>query len=312
MDKYAKIFVAGHQGLLGAALIKKLEEHRFSSIVTASTSFVDFSDFHKLKEFFEQNRPEYVFLAAGRTGGIHANKTYPAEFLNENLKIQSNFFQLAQEYDVRALVFYASSCVYPKYISQPISETSLLTGTIEATSQAYGASKIAGILGCWAFNEQYKKTQYICLLPNSMYGPHDNFSSDDSHVLGALIQKIHMAKITQQDEVLLWGTGTPLREFIFSDDVAEASIFAVQNRAILKNEHYNVGSGEECSIQALAQKIAEIVGYSGRVIFDINKSDGTSRKFLDSSRFLSLGWKPRISLEEGIKITYAWYVAHCI
>lgn len=271
---------------------------------------MDYRDYEALKNFFARTSPEVVFLAAGRVGGIVANKTYPAEFLSENLAVQNNFFRLAHEFNVKTLVFFASSCVYPKFAEQPIGEDSLFGGPIESTSKAYAAAKIAGIVACESYNQQYSATKMICLLPNSLYGPYDDFSNDGSHVLSALIRKIHDAHEAQQEKVVLWGSGNPKREFLFSEDAAEAAIFAVLHPEKFANEHYNVGSGDECSIKELATEIAQIIGYKGKIEFDSSKPDGTPRKLLDSSKILKLGWKPSTRLNEGLKVTYEWYRNH--
>lgn len=308
MHKNAKIFVAGHTGLLGSALVKKLISDGFCDVITKSHKELDLTNQKAVDDFFQKEKPEYVFLAAGLVGGIMANKTYPASFLHTNIAIQDNVFEAATKTEVRHLVFFGSSCVYPKNCPQPIKEEYLMTGEIEDTSEGYAIAKTAGIFACKTYNNQFKNNRFIALLPNSMYGPNDHFDLENSHVLSALIRKFHDAKNKGGKQVILWGSGTPKREFIFNEDVASASIFAMKNADKLKNMHYNIGSGVDFSIQELAQMISEIVGFTGDIEWDTTKPDGTPRKILDSSRFLQLGWKPVTDIKKGIKTTYEWYV----
>jgi len=308
MFKDSRIYVAGHSGLLGTALIKRLRTRGYHNILTRTHSDLDLTDQKEVNSFFKKEKPEYVFLAAGLTGGIVANKTYPAKFLHTNIAMQDNIFEAAQKYNVKHLVFYGSSCVYPRYCPQPIKEEYLLTGEIEETSEAYAIAKTAGIIACRAYNNQHKTNRFIALLPNSMYGPNDNFDTENSHVLSALIRKFYEAKEKGKNEVILWGSGNPKREFVFSEDVADASIFAMKNTDRLDNIHYNIGTGMDYSINELALMIAEVVGFKGKIEWDTTKPDGVTRKLLDSSRFLNMGWKPSISLEKGLKITYEWYL----
>ena len=308
MNKESRIFVAGHGGLLGSAVCRQLKKQGFKYILTLARKDTDYLNYSKLAEFFKKESPEYIIQAAGLTGGIIANKTRPAEFLFKNTMVQNHFFQLATEHKAKALVFFSSSCVYPKHATQPMKETQLLTGPIEETSQAYAMAKMNGMYACKAYNEQYKSTKMICLLPNSIYGLFDNFDPESSHVMGALIRKIHEAKRDNLKSVTLWGSGTPKREFVNSDDVADATIFALKNLNKFENEHYNVGSGSDYSISELAHRIAQIVGYEGEIQFDTSKPDGTPRKILDSSKINLLGWMPKKSLSDGIKETYNWFV----
>lgn len=308
MYKDSKIYVAGHRGLLGSALCKILKERGYQNIITRSRDSLDLTDQRAVDEFFKGETPEYVFLCAGLTGGIYANRTYPADFLHVNISMQDNVFQSANKYGVKHLVFYGSSCIYPKICPQPMKEEYMLTGAIEETSEAYAIAKMSGIIACRAYNRQYKTNRFIALVPNSMYGPNDDFSEENSHVLSALIRKINDAKESGKEEVILWGSGNPRREFIYSEDVAEASIFAIENVEGLENMHYNIGTGVDYSIKDLADTIAEIIGYKGRITWDTSKPDGAPRKLLDSSRFLALGWKPRISFKEGLKATIKWYL----
>lgn len=305
MFKDSKIYIAGHTGLLGQAILNRLEG--YMNIVTRSHQELDLTKKGSVDEFFGRERPEYVFLSAGLTGGIMANMNFPAAFLHTNLAIQDNVFEAAQKHNVRNLVFYGSSCIYPKFCQQPMKEEYLMTGELEETSQAYAVAKIAGISACRAYNNQFKRRRFIALVPNSMYGPYDNFDMENSHVLAALIKKLHEAKSKGEKKVVLWGSGTPRREFIFSADVAEASIFAVNNADRLENSHYNVGTGADYAIREIAGIVANMVHFEGEIGWDTAKPDGAPRKLLDSRRFFSLGWKPAKSLEEGIRLTYEWY-----
>ncbi len=308
MDKNSKIYVAGHTGMLGTALVKRLKEKGFNDIRAKTHDELDLTDSREVDKFFEYNKPEYVFLAAGKTGGVMANKTFPAEFLHVNIAIQGNVFEAAQKHDVKNLIFYGSSCIYPKYSKQPIKEEYLFTGKIEETSDAYATAKIAGIIACKAYNSQYKIKKFISIVPNSIYGYNDNFDKDNSHVMAALIRKIHDAKEEGKGELVLWGSGTPRREFLFCEDAADASIFAMENSEKLESRHYNIGSGTDYSIKELADIIKLIVGYEGKILWDTDKPDGTPRKLLDCSLFSSLGWRPSVPLEIGLRLTYKWFL----
>jgi len=307
MFKNSRIYVAGHTGLLGSAMIKRLNAEGYPNIITKTHEDLDLTDHVAVDEFFKKERPEYIFVAAGLTGGIIANKTYPATFLHVNITMQDNLFEAANRYNVKHLIFYGSSCVYPKNSPQPMKEEYLLTGEIEETSEAYAIAKIAGIIACRTYNNQFKTNRFIALIPNSMYGPNDSFDLKNSHVLSALIRRFHEAKIEKKGKIILWGSGNPRREFIFSEDAADASVFVVKNVDKLENTHYNIGTGIDYSIKELAEIIAPIVGFKGEVGWDISKPDGTPKKLLCSSRFLNIGWRPSISLEKGLKITYEWY-----
>jgi len=306
MFKDSKVYIAGHTGLLGSALIKKLSG--FTNIIVRTHDEMDLTRQEKVDTFFKKERPEYVFLAAGLTGGIVANYTYPATFLHTNIAIQDNVFEAVFKYGVKRLVFYGSSCIYPKNCQQPIKEDYLLKGELEETSEAYAIAKIAGVFACKAYNKQLKVNRFIALVPNSMYGPGDNFDLDNSHVLAALIRKFYDAKIYGKDKVVLWGSGDQKREFVFSEDVANASIFAIENADKLQNCHYNIGTGIDYSIRELAEIIAGIVDFKGKIEWDKTKPDGVSRKLLDSEKFLNLGWKPTAGLEYGLRITCDWYL----
>lgn len=303
----SNIYVAGHTGLLGSAIVKKLKENGYKNIITKTHKELELTDKLAVNHFFSENKIEYIFLCAGKVGGIIGNKTNPALYLHQNLIIQDTIFEMAVKYNVKNVVFYGSSCTYPKICPQPIKEEYWLTGAIEETSMGYAAAKIAGIIACKSYNIQYNTNRFICVIPNSMYGPNDNFDLENSHVFSALIRKFHEAKQRDDKSITLWGSGTPKREFIFSEDVADASIFLVKNSNNLENNFYNLGTGVDYSIKELAKNIAKIVEFDGEILWDTTKPDGTPRKLLDSSKFLSLGWKPKINFEEGLKITYNWY-----
>lgn len=308
MHKDAKIFVAGHTGLLGSVLVKRLVSEGYCNIVTKSHNEIDLTNQKAVDDFFQNERPEYVFLAAGLVGGIMANKTRPASFLHTNISIQDNIFEAATKMEVRHLVFYGSSCMYPKNCPQPIKEEYLMNGEIEETSEGYAIAKISGVIACKTYNNQFNNNRFIALLPNNMYGTNDNFDLENSHVLSALLRKFHDAKKSGEKKVILWGSGAPKREFIFNEDVASASIFAMKNADKLRNIPYNIGSGVDYSIKELALMISEIVGFTGEIEWDATKPDGTPRKILDSSKFLQLGWKPITDIKTGIRSTYEWYV----
>jgi GDP-L-fucose synthase len=307
MYKDSKIYVAGHTGLLGAALMKKLAGDGYDNIITRSHSELDLTDKSGVSDFFLNEKPEYVFLAAGKVGGIVSNNREPAEYLHTNLAIQDNVFEAAQECEVKHLIFYGSSCCYPKVCRQPMKEEYLLTGLPEETSEGYAAAKTAGIIGCRAYNNQYNTNRFIALVPCSMYGPNDNFDVENSHVLSALLRRFHEAKINNARGVTLWGSGKPRREFIFCEDAAAASVFAMENADRLENRHYNMGTGIDYSIKELAAITAEAVGFGGKILWDRSRPDGSPAKLLDSSKFSSFGWRPAISIEEGLRRTYQWY-----
>lgn len=307
----SKIYVAGHSGLLGSALIRVLKSKGYENLITRTHDELELTHQEAVENFFQQEKPEYVFLAAAKVGGIVGNKTYPANYLHTNIAIQDNVFESANRVNVQNVVYYGSSCTYPKLCEQPMKEEYWLSGKIEMTSQAYAAAKISGIIGCQSYNIQYNTNRFIALLPNSMYGPNDNFDLENSHVLSALLRKIHVASRNGDESLTLWGSGTPKREFIFSEDVAEASVFAIQNAKNLENNHYNIGTGYDISIKELATKIASLVGFKGEIKWDTSIPDGTPKKLLDSSRFLELGWKPSKSFDDGLKETYDWMKKNC-
>ncbi|RJQ84041.1 MAG: GDP-L-fucose synthase [Desulfobacteraceae bacterium] len=353
MKQHEKIYVAGHRGLAGSAIVRRLKARGYENLVTRSHSELDLSDAAAVARFFAAEQPQHVFLAAARVGGILANQTYPAEFIHQNLAIQTNLIDQCYRHGVRRLLFLGSSCIYPKHAPQPIQEAHLLTGPLEPTNQAYAVAKIAGIQMCWAYNRQYG-TRYIAVMPNNLYGPGDNFNLLTSHVLPALIRKFHLAKLAahqqwnalDQDarvfgpipedvqqslglgkaqarptpgcpEVLLWGSGTPRREFLYSDDLADACVFlmtAAWERLTLQCSDpfeivFNVGTGTDHTIESLARTAARVVGFDGPIVWDNRMPDGTPRKLLDVTRLKQLGWRPRIDLEEGLRKAYAWYLA---
>lgn len=309
MEISSKIYVAGHRGMVGSAIVRNLQKRGFTNIVTASSSLLDLRVSTQVNEFFEREKPEYVFLAAAKVGGIHANNTYPAEFLYDNLMIEANVIHAAHVHGVKKLLFLGSSCIYPKFAEQPIKEDSLLTGLLEPTNEAYAVAKIAGIKMCQAYHKQYG-SRFISAMPTNMYGFGDNYHPENSHVLPALLRRFHEAKVDNKPEVSIWGSGKPLREFMFSDDLAEACFFLMENYE--SPELVNVGTGEEVSILDLAKKIAAVVGFEGSINFDSSKPDGTPRKLMDSSRLHSLGFKHKTSLEEGLRITYQDFLKNVI
>ena len=301
MKKKSKIYVAGHQGMVGSAICRKLHEQGYDNICFATSSEVDLRDSIAVDNFFRENEPEFVFLAAARVGGILANDRYPADFLYDNMMIQANVIEKSFRHNVEKLLFLGSSCIYPKFAPQPIQETSLLEGYLEPTNEAYAIAKIAGIKLCQAYYEQHGCC-FVSAMPTNLYGIGDTYHSDNSHVLPALIRKFHEAKEEGRDEVTIWGTGTPLREFMFADDLGEACIFLMQNYD--KNEIINVGSGEEISILDLAQLISDVVGFDGSLVLDGSKPDGTPRKLMDSTRLRRMGYRTHTNLREGIPIAY--------
>jgi len=305
MEKSSKIFVAGHRGLVGSAIVRKLQKEGYTNLILKGREEVDLARQEEVERFFEKERPEYVFLAAAKVGGIHANRTYPAEFIYQNLMIECNVIHSAYKYGVKKLLFLGSSCIYPRECPQPMKEEYLLSGYLEPTNEAYAVAKIAGLKLCQYYKRQYG-ANFISCMPTNLYGPNDNFDLNTSHVIPALIRKFHEVKINNKPYVEVWGTGKPLREFLHVDDLADACLFLMQN---YDDEIWiNVGSGEEVSIAELAKMIKEIVGYKGRIVFNPDMPDGTPRKLLDISRLKSLGWEKKISLFDGLRSTYEWYV----
>ena len=305
MNKDSKIYVAGHRGLVGSAIVRNLEERGYTNIIYRTHKELDLTRQVEVEKFFEEERPEYVFLAAAKVGGIHANNTRPAEFIYDNLMIESNIIHSAYKYGVKKLLFLGSSCIYPKFANQPIKEEYLLTGELEPTNEAYAIAKITGIELCKFYRRQYG-CDFISAMPTNLYGINDNFDLETSHVLPALIRKFHEAKINNQEEVVMWGTGKPLREFMYVDDLADALVHLMLNYS--DEIHVNMGTGKDLSIGELAQIVKEVVGYEGKIVNDLTKPDGTPRKLLDVSRLEATGWKYKTELREGIEKVYKWYL----
>ena len=305
MEKSSKIYIAGHRGLVGSALVRNLESKGFTNIIKRTSKELDLRNQQAVQEFFKQERPEYVILAAAKVGGIHANNTYPADFIYDNLMIQNNVIKAAHDFKVKKLLFLGSTCIYPKLAPQPIKEEYLLTGALEETNEAYAVAKIAGLEMCKFFKRQYGDN-FISCMPTNLYGPNDNFDLQSSHVLPALIRKFHEAKVNHQPTVEVWGTGTPLREFIYVDDMADACIFLMENYD--GEQHVNIGTGEEVSIRQLAETVKEVVGFEGELIFNTNMPDGTPRKLTTVDKLHALGWKHQVSLKDGIQLAYDWYL----
>ena len=309
------IYVAGHLGMVGSAIVRQLEA-RNESVLVRTRAELDLTDQHAVQDFFRSERPEAVVLAAAKVGGIHANNVYPADFIYENLMIECNVIHQAFKAGVRRLLFLGSSCIYPRAAPQPMAEDALLTGILEPTNEPYAIAKIAGIKLCESYNRQHG-TDYRSVMPTNLYGPGDNFHPENSHVLPALIRRFHEAMTTGQDKVTIWGTGTPRREFLHVDDMAAASLFVMglDEQTYRANtqpmlSHINVGCGTDIAIADLAKTIAEVVGFTGEIDFDHSKPDGTARKLMDVSRLAAMGWSPRITLQDGIAETYAWFKAH--
>lgn len=305
MNKDSKIYVAGHRGLVGSAIFRKLEEQGYTNLVYKTSKELDLRNPKQVEDFFQTEQIEYVFLAAAKVGGIVANNQYPADFIRDNLMIQTNVIDSAYRSGVKKLLFLGSTCIYPKMASQPLKEEYLLTGELEPTNDAYAIAKIAGIKMCQSYNRQYG-TKYISVMPTNLYGPNDNFDLHTSHVLPALIRKFHEAKENNAEFVEVWGTGTPLREFLYSDDLADACVYLINNYE--GNEIVNIGVGKDLSIKELAEKVKETVGFTGELRFDTSKPDGTPRKLVDVSKLNSLGWKATTSLDEGLKKAYDWFL----
>jgi GDP-L-fucose synthase len=305
MNNDSKIYVAGHRGLVGSAIVRRLEEKGYTNLVYRTSKELDLRDKNAVDSFFAEEKPEFVFLAAAKVGGIVANNEYPADFIRDNLLIQTNIIDAAYRNNVEKLLFLGSTCIYPKMAPQPLKEEYLLTGVLEPTNEAYAIAKIAGIKMCESYNRQYG-TQYISVMPTNLYGENDNFDLHTSHVLPALIRKFHEAKESNAPFVDVWGTGTPKREFLYSDDLADASIYLMNNYS--GNEIVNIGVGEDLPIKELAEKIKETVGFTGEIQFDTTKPDGTPRKLVDVTKLNSLGWKATTSLEVGLKKAYQWFL----
>ena len=304
LDRTKKIYVAGHRGLVGSALVRKLQAEGFTNILTRTHKELDLTRQADVEAFFEQEKPAYVILAAAKVGGIYANDTYPADFIMKNLQIECNVIDAAYKNGVEKLLFLGSSCIYPRECPQPIKEEYLLSGYLEKTNEAYALAKIAGLKMCAFYNQQYG-TDYISVMPCNLYGINDNFSPENSHVLPALMRKFHEAKLNNEKTVTVWGSGTPLREFLNVDDLADACLYLMDHYK--GNEFFNVGYGEEVTILELAEMVKKVTGYQGGIVLDPSKPDGTPRKLTDISRLKAMGWQPKITLEEGLKQTYEWY-----
>lgn len=314
MKQDSKIYVAGHRGLVGSALMRQLQAKGYTNLVTRTHAELDLTDQAAVRDFFAAEKPEYVLLAAAKVGGIHANNTYPAEFIQHNLAIQTNVIHESWRNNVQRLLFLGSSCIYPKDCPQPIKEEYLLTGPLEPTNRPYALAKIAGIEMCWSYNRQYG-TRYMAAMPTNLYGPNDNYDLNNSHVLPALIRKMHEAKLRGDKEVVVWGTGTPKREFLYSDDMAEACVYLLEQpeeklQPLFDDQHpplVNVGCGEDLTIRELAELVRDVVGYAGELAFDASKPDGTMRKLLDVGKLKQMGWYSNTKLREGITVAYKTY-----
>lgn len=305
MEKNSKIYVAGHRGLVGSAIIRELQKKGYTNIIGKTHKELDLIDSMAVENFFKEEKPEYVFLAAAKVGGIYANSNYPADFIYENLQIQNNVIGNAYKYGVKKLMFLGSSCIYPKMCQQPIKEEYLLSGYLEETNEAYALAKIAGLKMCEFFNKQYG-TNYISVMPTNLYGPYDNFHPENSHVMPALIRRFHEAKVNNAKEVVVWGSGKPLREFLYSEDMADACIYLMENYE--GNDFFNIGTGKEITIKGLAELIKEVAGYEGEIVWDGTKPDGTPRKLLDVSRLKKAGWEYKKELKNGIGEVYKWFM----
>jgi GDP-L-fucose synthase len=313
MENSSRIFVAGHRGLVGSAIRRELERQGYTNLLLTTRAELDLMNGPAVEKFFTEEQPEYVFLAAAKVGGILANNTYPADFIRDNLEIQTNVIDAAYRSGVKRLLFLGSSCIYPKLCPQPIKEEYLLTGPLEPTNRAYALAKIAGIEMCWSYNRQYG-TQFLSAMPTNLYGPGDNFDLNKSHVLPALIRKAAEAKAAGEKKIVVWGTGTPRRELLYSEDLAEACVFLMslpdaKFNTLLNSDQpplINIGTGHDLSIRELAELVCRVVGFEGSLEFDTTKPDGTPQKLMDSSRINALGWHARTSLEDGIRLTYEW------
>lgn len=307
MGKQQKIYIAGHRGMVGSAIWRQLTAAGYTNLIGRSSAALDLRNQAAVKAFFDEEQPAVVIDAAARVGGIMANKTFPYQFLMENLQIQNNLIESAHMSDVDKFIFLGSSCIYPKMAPQPLEEAHLLTGPLEPTNEWYAIAKITGVKACEAIRQQFNK-DFVSLMPTNLYGESDNFDLETSHVLPAMIRKFHDAKLAGQADVTLWGSGTPLREFLYVDDLAKAVVFALENR--LPQHLYNVGTGTDLTIRELAETIQKIVGHTGRIIWDATKPDGTPRKLMDSSLLHEIGWKHEVELTEGIRHTYEWFLAN--
>jgi GDP-L-fucose synthase len=301
LEKEAKIYVAGHRGMVGSAVVRELQNNGFHNIVTKTSKELDLRSQDAVRSFYQTEKPQYVFVAAAKVGGIHANNVYRAEFLYDNLMIQNNLIHFAYESGVKKLLFLGSSCIYPKLAEQPLKEDYLLSGYLEPTNEPYAIAKITGIKMCEAYRDQYG-CNFISAMPTNLYGPNDNYHPENSHVLPALIRKFHEAKVSSTGQVEIWGDGTPMREFLYADDLANALVYLMENYN--EKQFVNVGFGSDVTIKELAETVAKVVGFDGGMKYDSSKPNGTPRKLMDSSRLFSTGWKPKTNLEEGIRLAY--------
>jgi GDP-L-fucose synthase len=309
-----KIYIAGHRGLVGSAIVRQLESRGFTNLLMRTHKELDLVNQAEVQDFFKQEKPDYVILAAGKVGGIHANNTYPADFIYQNMMIEANVINSAYENKVKRLLFLGSTCIYPKAVEQPMREEAILTGVLESTNEPYALAKIAGIKLCESYNRQHD-TDFRSVMPTNLYGINDNFHPENSHVIPALMQRFHQAKENNDKEVIVWGTGKAMREFLYVDDMAEASLFVLEldEETYKANtqpmlSHINVGTGKDVTIREMAQTMKEVVGYKGKLTFDATKPDGTPRKLIDVSRLSNTGWNYSVNLEEGLKKTYKWYL----
>ncbi len=311
-----RIYIAGHRGMVGSAIYRQLRQHDDCHLITRSHAELDLTSQAAVDQFFRQEQPDQVYLAAAKVGGIHANNSYPADFIYQNLMIEANIIHAAHQHGVQQLLFLGSSCIYPRAVPQPMREEALLTGTLEPTNEPYAIAKIAGIKLCESYNRQHNR-DYRSVMPTNLYGPNDNFHPQNSHVIPALMRRFHEAVDTGAEKVVIWGSGKPMREFLHVDDMAAASIhvmnldqasYRANTQPMLS--HINVGSGSDCTIRQLAETIARVTGFNGQLEFDTSQPDGTARKLMDTSRLNALGWQPAIPLEQGLQQTYAWFVEH--
>lgn len=302
--KNDKIYVAGHRGLVGSAIVRSLKRQGYTNIIGRTHKELDLIDQNAVRAFFEEERPDVVVLAAAKVGGINANQTMPAEFAYENMQIQCNVIECCHRYGVKKLLFLGSTCIYPKMAPQPIPEDALLTGPLEVTNEAYAIAKISGLEMCKFFKRQYGD-DFISCMPTNLYGPHDNYDLSGSHVMPAMIRKFHEAKVNNAESVELWGTGTPLREFLYVDDMADACVFLLENYS--GEQHVNIGTGKEVTIKELAETVQRVVGYTGKIVWNTQMPDGTPRKLTDVSKLHGLGWTHKVELEEGVKLAYDWF-----
>ena len=314
MDLADKIYIAGHRGLVGSAIVRQLESRGFTNLLTRTHKELDLTNQAQVQYFFKQEKPDYVILAAAKVGGIHANNTYPADFIYQNIMIEANVINSAYENKVKRLLFLGSTCIYPKAVEQPMREEAILTDVLESTNEPYALAKIAGIKLCESYNRQYG-TDFRSVMPTNLYGINDNFHPENSHVIPALMQRFHQAKVDNDAEVVVWGTGNAMREFLYVDDMAVASLFVLKlNEKTYKANtkpmlsHINVGTGKDVTIRKMAEIMKQVVGYEGNLTFDTTKSDGSPRKLIDVSRLSNMGWKYNVDLEDGLEKTYKWYL----